>query len=127
MHQPTLTLAVLPRGVRPGVPWCGAEAGGGGASNVVRKGKRNSGRTPMKYANTRGGITICSRSCWRIAFCGGSSCTWEKPPALKPAMTPIPVQLSEHKVTAFILPHLSMPRRSPKCTQGYRCVFTLIL
>jgi hypothetical protein len=29
LHQPTLTLAVLPRGVRPGVPWCGAGAGGG--------------------------------------------------------------------------------------------------
>jgi hypothetical protein len=29
LHQPTLTLEVLPRGVRPGVPWCGAGAGGG--------------------------------------------------------------------------------------------------
>jgi hypothetical protein len=50
-----------------------------------------------------------------------------KRPAPKPATTPIPVQLSEHEFTAFILPHLSMPRRGPKCTLGYHCVFNLIL
>ena len=32
---------------------------------------------------------------------------------LKPATTPIPVQLSETEFTAFILPHLSMPKRGP--------------
>jgi len=37
----------------------------------------------------------------------------------KPATTPIPVQLSETEFTAFILPHLSMPKRGPKCTLGY--------
>ena len=29
----------------------------------------------------------------------------------KPATTPIPVQLSEPEFEAFILPHLSMPKR----------------
>src|ERR687886_2328815 len=45
----------------------------------------------------------------------------------KPATTPIPVQLSESEFTAFIFPHLSMPKRGPKCTLGYHRVFTLIL
>jgi transposase len=45
----------------------------------------------------------------------------------KPAMTPIPVQLSASEFTAFILPHLSMPKRGPKCKLGYHCVFNLIL
>jgi transposase len=44
-----------------------------------------------------------------------------------PATTPIPVQLSEHEFTAFILPHLSMPKRGPKCKLGYHRVFNLIL
>jgi hypothetical protein len=35
--------------------------------------------------------------------------------AAKPATTPIPVQLSETEFTAFIFPHLSMPKRGPKC------------
>jgi hypothetical protein len=48
-------------------------------------------------------------------------------PAQQPATTPIPVPLSEHEFTAFILPHLSMPRRGPKCKLGYHCVFNLIL
>jgi transposase len=48
-------------------------------------------------------------------------------PALQPATTPIPVQLSAHEFTAFILPHLSMPRRGPKCKLGYHRVFNLIL
>ena len=47
--------------------------------------------------------------------------------APKPATTPIPVQLSEHEFTAFILPHLSMPKRGPKCKLGYYRVFNLIL
>src|SRR5499426_3614860 len=44
-----------------------------------------------------------------------------------PATTPIPVQLSEPEFTAFILPHLSMPKRGPKCRLGYYRVFNLIL
>jgi hypothetical protein len=48
-------------------------------------------------------------------------------PAKKPATTPIPVQLSETEFTEFILPHLSMPSRGPKCKLGYHCVFNLIL
>ena len=44
-----------------------------------------------------------------------------------PVTTPIPVQLSEPEFTAFILPHLSMPRRGPKCKLGYYRVFNLIL
>jgi transposase len=45
----------------------------------------------------------------------------------KLATTPIPVQLSASEFTQFILPHLSMPRRGPKCKLGYHCVFNLIL
>jgi hypothetical protein len=48
-------------------------------------------------------------------------------PIPKPATTPIPVQLSEHDFTAFILPYLSMPKRGPKCKLGYYRVFNLIL
>src|SRR5438094_6783094 len=44
-----------------------------------------------------------------------------------PATTPIPVQLSESEFTTFILPHLSMPKRGPKCKLGYYRVFNLIL
>jgi len=40
-----------------------------------------------------------------------------------PATTPIPVQLSEPEFEAFILPHLSMPKRGPKCKLGYYRVF----
>jgi transposase len=47
--------------------------------------------------------------------------------AAKPATTSIPVQLSESAFTAFILPHLSMPKRGPKCKLGYYRVFNLIL
>jgi transposase len=47
--------------------------------------------------------------------------------AAPPATTPIPVQLSEPEFTAFILPHLSMPKRGPKCKLGYHRVFNLIL
>src|SRR5499433_3111741 len=45
----------------------------------------------------------------------------------KPATTPIPGQLSENEFSAFILPHLSMPKRGPKCKLGYHRVFNLIL
>src|SRR5256712_6583080 len=47
--------------------------------------------------------------------------------AEKPATTPIPVQLSENEFHAFIFPHLSMPKRGPKCKLGYHRVFNLIL
>jgi transposase len=47
--------------------------------------------------------------------------------APKPATTPIPVQLSEPEFDEFILPHLSMPKRGPKCKLGYHRVFNLIL
>src|SRR5262249_32762980 len=47
--------------------------------------------------------------------------------APQPATTPIPVQLSEPEFTAFILLHLSMPKRGPKCKLGYHRVFNLIL
>jgi transposase len=47
--------------------------------------------------------------------------------AQKPATTPIPVQLSETEFITFILPHLSMPKRGPKCKLGYHRVFHLIL
>jgi transposase len=44
-----------------------------------------------------------------------------------PETTPIPVQLSEKDFTEFILPHLSMPKRGPKCKIGYRRLYNLIL
>src|ERR671919_1157886 len=47
--------------------------------------------------------------------------------ALKPVTTRIPVQLSEPEFEAFLLPHLSMPKRGPKCKLGYYRVFNLIL
>jgi len=47
--------------------------------------------------------------------------------AAQPATTPIPVQLSATEFSAFLLPHLSMPRRGPKCKLGYYRVFNLIL
>ena len=47
--------------------------------------------------------------------------------APKSVPTPIPVQLSEPEFETFILPHLSMPKRGPKCTLGYHRVFNLIL
>ena len=47
--------------------------------------------------------------------------------AKNPETTPIPVQLSEPEFTQFIFPHLSMPKRGPKCKLGYYRVFNLIL
>jgi transposase len=47
--------------------------------------------------------------------------------APKLVTTPIPVQLAEPEFTAFLLPHLSMPKRGPKCKLGYHRVFNLIL
>jgi transposase len=47
--------------------------------------------------------------------------------AKNPEITPIPVQLSEHEFNAFIFPHLSMPKRGPKCKIGYHRLFNLIL
>src|SRR6266446_5864566 len=45
----------------------------------------------------------------------------------KVADTVIEAQLSATEFTAFILPHLSMPKRGPKCKLGYHRVFNLIL
>jgi len=45
----------------------------------------------------------------------------------KSVTTPIPVQLSEPEFETCILPHLSMPKRGPKCKLGYYRVFNLIL
>jgi transposase len=47
--------------------------------------------------------------------------------AKEAATTPIPVQLSATEFTAFIFPHLSMPKRGPRCKLGYHRVFNLIL
>ena len=47
--------------------------------------------------------------------------------AQQPVTTSIPVQLSEPEFTAFLLPHLSMPKRGPKCKLGYYRVFNFIL
>jgi transposase len=47
--------------------------------------------------------------------------------ASTPVTTSIPVQLSAPEFETFLLPHLSMPKRGPKCTLGYYRVFNLIL
>src|SRR4029450_13381838 len=47
--------------------------------------------------------------------------------APKPAPTPIPVQLSKPEFEAFLLPHLSMPKRGPKCKLDCYRVCNLIL
>ena len=47
--------------------------------------------------------------------------------AKHPEITPIPVQLSEPEFTEFICPHLSMPKRGPKCKIGYHRLLNLIL
>jgi transposase len=47
--------------------------------------------------------------------------------AQKPATTPIPVQLSAPECEACIFPHLSMPKRGPKCKLDSHRVFNLIL
>jgi transposase len=47
--------------------------------------------------------------------------------AKNPDTTPIPVQLSEPEFTEFIFPHLSMPKRGPRCKIGYHRLFNLIL
>jgi transposase len=44
-----------------------------------------------------------------------------------PAITSIPVQLSDPEFNEFIFPHLSMPKRGPKCKLGYHRLFNLIL
>ncbi len=50
------------------------------------------------------------------------------PPApVKPATTPIPVQLSTSEFQQCILPHLSLPQRGPKGKLGYHRLFNLIL
>jgi transposase len=47
--------------------------------------------------------------------------------AKTPAITPIPVQLSEPEFTEFIFPHLSRPKRGPTYKLGYHRLFNLIL
>ena len=47
--------------------------------------------------------------------------------APQPATTPLPVQRAAPEFTAFLLPHLAMPQRGPKCNLGYYRVFHLIL
>ena len=47
--------------------------------------------------------------------------------AKNPETTPIPVQLSESEFTACICPHLSMPKRGPRCKIGYHRLFNLML
>jgi transposase len=47
--------------------------------------------------------------------------------AKNPDITPIPVQLSASEFNEFIFPHLSMPKRGPKCKLGYHRLFNLIL
>ena len=48
-------------------------------------------------------------------------------PATNAATTPIPVQLSATEFTEFIFPHLSMPKRGPRCKIGYHRLLNLSL
>jgi hypothetical protein len=43
--------------------------------------------------------------------------------ASKPDYNTIPVQLSEEEFEKFILPHLSLPKRGPRCKLGYHKPF----
>jgi len=45
----------------------------------------------------------------------------------KPDSTAIPVQFSAPEFAAFILPHLSLPKRGPQCKIGYHKPFNYIL
>ena len=47
--------------------------------------------------------------------------------ATNPAITPIPVQLSEPEFTEFIFPHLSRPKRGPTSKLGDHRLVNLIL
>jgi transposase len=47
--------------------------------------------------------------------------------AKHPDSTPIPVQLAEPEFNEYIFPHLSRPKRGPKCKLGYHRLFNLIL
>jgi hypothetical protein len=47
--------------------------------------------------------------------------------APKPDYNVIPVQLNEHEFAQFILPHLSLPKRGPRCKIGYHKPFNYIL
>jgi len=47
--------------------------------------------------------------------------------APQPATTPIPGQRSAPAFPALIFPHLSMPKRGPKCQVGSHGVFHCIL
>jgi transposase len=47
--------------------------------------------------------------------------------AKNPDSTPIPVQLSEHEFNEFVFPHLSRPKRGPRCKLGYHRLLNLIL
>src|SRR5712692_3130513 len=47
--------------------------------------------------------------------------------ASRPDSIAIPVQLSAQEFAAFILPHLSLPKRGPQCKIGYHKPFNYIL
>jgi len=47
--------------------------------------------------------------------------------ASKPNYNAIPVQLSAEEFEKFILPHLSLPKRGPRCKLGYHKPFNYIL
>lgn len=47
--------------------------------------------------------------------------------AEKPVAHTIPVRLTKDQFEQFILPHLSLPKRGPRCKIGYHRVFNYIL
>ena len=48
-------------------------------------------------------------------------------PVAKPTSTAIPVQFSAQEFAAFILPHLSRPKRGPQCKSGSHKPFNYLL
>jgi transposase len=48
-------------------------------------------------------------------------------PTAKPDSAAIPVQFNAQEFAAFILPHLSLPKRGPQCKIGYHKPFNYLL
>ncbi len=70
---------------------------------------------------------------WRSLILQGESTFSKRGPqilnttAKQPDLTPIPVQLSQHECNACIFPHLSRPKRGPRCKLGYHRLLNLIV
>jgi hypothetical protein len=86
----TRTRSVMPLRARLYGLACGAVVCGGLWSHALKNVKQSSGWTSMNYVNIPGGTTTGCPQCWRISFCGGSSCAGGKK---APALTVSPLRL----------------------------------